>query len=95
MRWFRHIASAFLLTLAFVFASMLVTEPQTQAATSCESLNGMTVIGFGTITSATRITAPFQTPASSGSALITVSAAFPFCKVTASLKPTTACLVAQ
>jgi len=88
MRWFRHIASAFLLTLAFVFASMLVTEPQTQAATSCESLNGLTVIGFGTITSATRITAPFQTPASSGSALITVSAAFPFCKVTASIKPT-------
>jgi feruloyl esterase len=58
------------------------------AVTTCANLVGFPLSG-GTITSATDITAPFTTPASSGSATITVSAPFPFCKVTAELTPTT------
>lgn len=57
------------------------------AGVSCEALLGLSLTD-GMLTSATTITAPFQTPASSGSALITVSAPFPFCKVTATLTPT-------
>ena len=57
------------------------------AGVACESLVGL-ALQDGTITSATTITAPYQTTASSGTALITVSAPFPFCKVTATLTPT-------
>jgi feruloyl esterase len=87
MRRFSHVGSVFLLTLGVVLAVLVATEPKPAAATSCASLSGMAIAG-GTITSAALITAPFTTPASSGSALITVSAPFPFCKVTATLTPT-------
>lgn len=58
----------------------------TPAGTTCESLVGLSLLD-GTVTTATTITAPYQTTASSGTALITVSAPFPFCRITATLTP--------
>jgi feruloyl esterase len=88
MRWFRHSAAAFLLTSALVSVDVVLVSHDTAAATPCALLAGMS-IADGTIDSAALITAPFTTTASSGPALITVSAPFPFCKVTATLTPTT------
>jgi len=56
-------------------------------ASPCANLTTLSLMD-GAITSATDITAPYSTTASSGSAMITVSAPFPFCRVTATLTPT-------
>jgi len=86
MRLWKKFAAvgAFGLMLSMAWA-LTTTAPA--AATACTNLLGMSLAG-GTITTATDITAPFTTPASSGSATITVSAPFPFCNVTADLTPT-------
>jgi feruloyl esterase len=67
--------------------AVLVTAHNPIAATACSSLTGVPLLD-GSVTSATDITAPFTTTASSGAATITVSAPFAFCKVTATLVPT-------
>lgn len=59
----------------------------TSAGMICEALTSL-ALRDGTVTSATTISAPYQTTASSGTALITVSAPFPFCRVMATLTPT-------
>jgi len=61
--------------------------PHPQAATLCASLTGTALLD-GIVTSAADVTGPFTTTASSGSATITVSVPFTFCKVTANLAPT-------
>src|SRR5256712_8811293 len=66
---------------------MLFAARRPIAATACGSLTSVPLLD-GTVTSATDVTAPFTTTASSGTATITVSAPFPFCKVTATLTPT-------
>jgi len=86
VRVFRHVAFAALSATMFTWV-MVSTSPAVVAVTSCSALVGQS-LGNGTITSATEITAPYQTTASSGSAMITVSAPFAFCKVTATLTPT-------
>jgi hypothetical protein len=55
----------------------IVTERAPAAATPCTSLVGLPIVE-GTITSATEITEPFTTTASSGPSTIVVSAPFPF-----------------
>jgi feruloyl esterase len=65
----------------------ILTARAPVAATACTNLVGMSLAN-GTITSAVDVTGPFTTTASSGSATITVSAPFAFCKVTANLTPT-------
>lgn len=64
-----------------------VPAGRSSAGMTCESLTSL-ALRDGTVTSATTITAPYQTTASSGPALITVSAPFPFCRVMAALTPT-------
>jgi feruloyl esterase len=71
--------------LVLVMLALRTTSPI--AATACASLTGLSLLD-GTITSAADITAPFTTTASSGTATIVVSAPFAFCKVTATLTPT-------
>jgi len=85
--------SVFAIPLLFCSAlstAMLLTARSPIAATACSSLTGVTLLD-GTVTSATDITAPFTTTANSNAvnaATITVSAPFPFCKVTTTLTPT-------
>jgi feruloyl esterase len=70
-----------------VLATISFAARRPIAATACSSLTSVLLLD-GTVTSATDVTAPFTTTASSGTATITVSAPFPFCKVTATLTPT-------
>jgi feruloyl esterase len=84
-----------LFSVAMLFCSalstaMLLTARSPIAATACSALVGVPLLD-GTVTSATDITAPFTTTANSNAATaptITVSAPFPFCKVTTKLTPT-------
>jgi Tannase and feruloyl esterase len=81
--------------VAMLFGSTLtialtLTARSPIAATACSGLVGLSLVD-GTVTSATDITAPFTTTANSNAATaptITVSAPFPFCKVTTTLTPT-------
>jgi len=91
MKGFRRFGAAILFCSALAVA-LLMTAAKPAAAIACSALVGQTIPG-GTITSAALITAPFTTPASSGSQLITVSAPFPFCKVTANMTPTSDSIV--
>ena len=84
---------AFFVAILFCSAlstAMLLTARSPLAATACGSLTGVPLLD-GAVTSATDVTAPFTTTANSNAATadtITVSAPFPFCKVTATLRPT-------
>ena len=89
MKQWRVFAIAVLFCSA-LSAAMLLTARSPIAATACTSLTSAPLLD-GTVTSATDITAPFTTTANSNAptaATITVSAPFPFCKVTATLTPT-------
>lgn len=89
MKQWRVFAIAILFCSALSTA-MLLTARSPIAATACASLTSAHLLD-GTVTSATDITAPFTTTANSNAptaATITVSAPFPFCKVTATLTPT-------
>jgi feruloyl esterase len=70
-----------------VLSARTPPSPPVTTGMTCESLTGVT-LQDGTITEASTITEPYQTTASSGTALITVSAPFPFCRVVATLTPT-------
>ncbi len=82
----RHLVSL-ISTAALSLTLVTLDAAPVRAASPCVNLQGMSLVD-GTITSATDITAPYTTTASSGTAMITVSAPFPFCRVTATLTPT-------
>jgi feruloyl esterase len=70
--------------------AMVLTTRSPLAATACASLTSAHLLD-GSVTSAIDITGPFTTTANSNAAnaaTITVSAPFPFCKITATLTPT-------
>ena len=85
--------SVFTVALLFcstLFTAVLLTARSPIAATACSTLTGVPLLN-GVVTSATDITAPFTTTANSNAPTatkITVSAPFPFCKVTTTLTPT-------
>ena len=85
--------SVFTVALLFcstLFTAVLLTAQSPIAATACSTLTGVPLLN-GVVTSATDITAPFTTTANSNAPTatkITVSAPFPFCKVTTTLTPT-------
>lgn len=87
MRLVKHSVVALMFGAA-LFASVVFNPTAHPAAASpCTNLMSLSLLD-GTVTSATDITAPFTTTASSGSATFTVSAPFSFCRVEATLMPT-------
>src|SRR5262245_39537757 len=79
-----------LLFCSTLSTAVLLTAHRSSAATACTGLTGVSLL-HGTVTSALDITTPFTTTANSnapGAPTITVSAPFPFCKVTTILTPT-------
>ena len=86
MKRFRVVAIRVLFCSALLTALLLAAR-RPIAATACSNLTSVPLLD-GTVTSATDVTAPFTTTAITGPATITVSAPFPFCKVTATLIPT-------
>lgn len=82
----KRFAVSLLFSVAFS-ATLFFTARAPQAVTPCAGLTGLPLLD-AIVMSATEITAPFTTTAGTGTALITVSAPFPFCKVTATLTPT-------
>jgi feruloyl esterase len=88
MRLVKHFVVALTFFAAMAAALALTDRAHpVAAATACTDLVGLD-LQDGTVLSATDITAPFLTAASSGTAMITVSAPFPFCLVKAQLTPT-------
>jgi feruloyl esterase len=84
--WNRIMVSA--MAGALVSAALVLnSDLPAIAASTCAGLSSLSLTD-GTVTSATDITAPYTTTASSGPATITVSAPFPFCRVEATLTPT-------
>jgi len=81
-----HVAS-WTATAALTLTLVALNAVPALGASPCANLKTLLLMD-GTVTSATDITAPYTTTASSGSAMITVSAPFPFCRVTATLTPT-------
>jgi feruloyl esterase len=87
MRLAKHFVISLAATAALTGAVISVTDAPVAGASTCASLKAL-ALQDGTITSATDITAPFTAPAGGGPGNITVSAPFPFCRVTATLAPT-------
>lgn len=87
MQWLKKFAAAIGFATALAIAATFTARVPV-AATACTNLVGLPLAVGGTVTSATDVTGPFTTTASSGSQTIVVSAPFAFCKVTANLTPT-------